>query len=71
MEELREFEASEEILKDCAKRINSFIYLPSDQKARQILKQKEYMLEFGDNGLDETIRIINQFLQKHKNASIN
>ncbi len=62
MAEMREFEASNEILDNCAKRINRFINLSQARKNKQILKQKMYMNEYGNNGLDETIHIIGNFL---------
>jgi UDP-N-acetylglucosamine:LPS N-acetylglucosamine transferase len=64
MKEMRKFEASKEILNDCAKRINFFINMPQKRKNAQILRQRKYMDDFGKNGLEKTIQIIDAFLTK-------
>ncbi len=70
MGEMREFEASREILDNCAKRINLFIDMSQERKNTQILKQREYMQDFGKNGLEQTMKIINEFLENINNKHV-
>lgn len=64
LEELRRFENSPEILEDCAKRINKYLGLPQELKDKQIVRQKQFLARLGNNGLDKTIQLINNLLEK-------
>ncbi len=67
--ELKRFENSPEILEDCAKRISNYLNMPIEKKNMQIKKQKQYIKALGGNGLDETVHIIEKFLNsKNKNG---
>lgn len=70
MKEMREFEVSKEILNDCAKRINFYINMSQKRKNAQILKQRKYMKDFGENGLEQTIKIIEGFLSNINNKHV-
>lgn len=62
LKELQRFENSQEILADSAKRINSYLHLPQKEKNKQLIKQDEFLNKLGENGLDETIAIINKYI---------
>lgn len=66
MKEMRKFESSTEILEDCADRINSYLQSPETLKNKQIERQNSCIDNLGGNGLNQTIKIIDQYLNNIK-----
>lgn len=69
LEELKRFENSPEILEDCARRINKYLALPQKMKDKQIVRQKQFLAKLENNGLDKTIQLINNLLEKKQRAA--
>lgn len=66
LKELKKFENSPEILRDCAKRINKYLALSQKNKNKQKIHQKKFMSKLGKNGLRETIYLIESFIRENK-----
>lgn len=64
--ELWRFENSPEILTDCVNRIQTYLRLPQAEKDKQIVGQKRFLNKLGENGLDKTVNIIDEFLKDLK-----
>ncbi len=62
LEELQKFEKSDDILRDCAKRINAYLNASIKQKEKQVTRQKSFMKQIGENALDETVELIDKFV---------
>lgn len=67
LNELFKFERDEEILKDCADRINKYLNLSQIEKELQKTKQREFMISLGANGLDQAVEVIDSYIIKVSN----
>jgi hypothetical protein len=63
LKELKEFENSKKILKDCAKRINNYLNRSTKEKNMQILEEKKFNKRLGINGLQKTVDLIEGFIK--------
>jgi len=64
LDELKIFETTESILDDCAKRIDKYLNQPVREKNKQRKKQSEFLNSLGENGLTETVALINKLVSK-------
>lgn len=62
LKELNVYEHDKDALNDSAKRINLFLHSSQESRDLQIEVEKKFMEKLGDNGLKETIKIINKFI---------
>jgi len=61
--QLNHFENTEWILDDVSKRINE--YLSNKKKlAKQVEQQKRFISSLGSDGLENALKIINQFIEE-------
>jgi hypothetical protein len=67
LEELRKFENSQEILDNCARRINQYLQLSSKEKDAQKHRQNQFIKSLGKEGLTDTVSLINNIISNISN----
>lgn len=61
LKELRVYERDDKALTDTAQRITSYLNMSVKEKNKQIVNQKKFMKSLGENGLDNTVKLIEKF----------
>ncbi len=62
LKELKIYEHDNDALDNTAKRINQFIHSSQKSRNEQIKVEKKFMKSLGDNGLNQSVKIINKFI---------